>query len=106
MTQAYDKIAGGWTAVAIDRGDNVAVALAELTGSATVHSSGHQFKVPLVELIPMGHKFSIRPIACGTAVTKYGQVIGRATADIAAGAHVHVQNLASDRAQARDRSTR
>ncbi|WP_435170304.1 UxaA family hydrolase [Falsirhodobacter sp. 1013] len=45
------------------------------------------------EAIPAGHKVAIRPIAGGEAVLKYGQVIGVATQAIAAGAHVHVQNL-------------
>ncbi|MFN3273209.1 MAG: UxaA family hydrolase [Paracoccus sp. (in: a-proteobacteria)] len=46
-----------------------------------------------VEPIPAGHKVAIAPIAPGQAVLKYGQIIGVATQAIAAGAHVHVQNL-------------
>ena len=46
------------------------------------------------EIIPSGHKIATEEIASGSAVRKYGQVIGVATRDIAAGAHVHVQNLA------------
>ncbi|WP_128255638.1 UxaA family hydrolase [Falsirhodobacter deserti] len=49
--------------------------------------------VVAAEVIPAGHKVAIRPIAEGEAVLKYGQVIGTATQFIAAGAHVHVQNL-------------
>ncbi|MDO5605440.1 MAG: altronate dehydratase family protein [Paracoccus sp. (in: a-proteobacteria)] len=44
--------------------------------------------------IPSGHKIALRAIAAGAAVLKYGQVIGVATADIAAGDHVHLHNLA------------
>ncbi len=44
--------------------------------------------------IPSGHKIATEAVARGEAVRKYGQVIGVATADIAPGAHVHVQNLA------------
>jgi altronate hydrolase len=44
--------------------------------------------------IPSGHKIATQTVAKGEAVRKYGQVIGVATADIAPGAHVHVQNLA------------
>jgi len=42
--------------------------------------------------IPAGHKVSIRAHAKGEPIHRYGQIIGFATAPIAAGAHVHVQN--------------
>ncbi len=42
--------------------------------------------------IPSGHKASIRPIARGEAIRRYGQIIGFASADIASGQHVHVHN--------------
>ncbi len=45
------------------------------------------------EPIEMGHKLAIRPLATGEAVRKYGQVIGYATRDIAAGEWVHTHNL-------------
>ena len=35
--------------------------------------------------IPAGHKMALRHIAEGEYVIKYGQIIGRATADIAEG---------------------
>ncbi len=44
--------------------------------------------------IPAGHKVAIRAHAVGEAVRRYGQIIGFATQPIAAGEHVHVQNLA------------
>ncbi|MBM2577838.1 altronate dehydratase [Jannaschia sp. Os4] len=44
-------------------------------------------------LIPSGHKIATRPIAAGKPVVKYAQLIGLATRDIAAGEHVHTQNL-------------
>ena len=43
---------------------------------------------------PAGHKIARADIARGAAVVKYGQVIGYATCDIAAGDHVHSHNLA------------
>ena len=46
-----------------------------------------------MEPIERGHKVALRPIAAGAAVVKYAQAIGRATQDIAAGAHVHAHNL-------------
>lgn len=99
MAQPQDRTDGGWNAVAIDTSDNVAVALAELVGSASVHSGGRHFNISLIEPIPMGHKFAIRPIAQGTAVLKYGQAIGSAAVDIPVGAHVHVTNVVSNRAR-------
>lgn len=48
------------------------------------------------EPIPAGHKFALRAHVAGEAVVKLGQPIGAASASIAAGAHVHVHNLAFD----------
>ena len=43
--------------------------------------------------IPAGHKFALRDIRRGEYVIKYGEIIGRATADIRAGEWVHTHNL-------------
>ncbi|MBO0802880.1 MAG: altronate dehydratase [Nocardiopsaceae bacterium] len=43
--------------------------------------------------VPRGHKVALRDVAEGAPVRKYGQVIGAASAPIAAGDHVHVHNL-------------
>lgn len=43
--------------------------------------------------IPAGHKIALRDIQAGEAVIKYGDPIGRAARDIAAGEHVHSHNL-------------
>jgi altronate hydrolase len=48
---------------------------------------------PLRQDTPLGHKIALRAIAAGEEVLKYGAPIGRATADIPAGAHVHLHNL-------------
>jgi len=48
-----------------------------------------------VEVREDGHKYALRPIAPGELVIKYGMPIGRATRAIAAGEHVHTQNLAT-----------
>ena len=47
------------------------------------------------EKIPAGHKYALRPIACGETVVKYGEIIGRATQDIAEGDWVHTHNVKS-----------
>ncbi len=44
---------------------------------------------------PRGHKIARKAIAAGDPVIKYGEIIGRAKQDIAAGEWVHSHNLAS-----------
>ncbi len=46
--------------------------------------------------IKLGHKVAIRAIKEGQPVLKYGQIIGFAARDIAAGEHVHVHNVRAD----------
>lgn len=69
--------------------DNVLVALRALPAGTAVAG------LTLQSDISLAHKVAARPIAAGQEVLKYGMVIGRATCAIAAGAHVHVHNLAS-----------
>lgn len=47
--------------------------------------------------IPQFHKMAVRDIQKGSAVYKYGQVIGLATRDISAGDYTHVHNIESTR---------
>jgi altronate hydrolase len=69
--------------------DTAATALRALSIGEAVEGS-----VTVREPIAAGHKVALRDIAAGEAVIKLGQSIGRASADIAAGAHVHVHNVA------------
>jgi predicted RecA/RadA family phage recombinase len=69
--------------------DNVVIALTDIP--AGVRPEG--LDAALVEPAPRGHKIAAVAIARGTNVVRYGQIIGQATADIPAGAHVHTQNL-------------
>ena len=46
-----------------------------------------------------GFKVALRPIRSGEDVIKYGNPIGHATADIAAGERVHVENMATSLAE-------
>lgn len=73
--------------------DSVAVALAPLTAGTRIEVAGQQ--VTLREPVPAGHKFALRPHALGEAAVRYGAPIGRTTAPIAPGAHVHTHNLAT-----------
>ena len=63
--------------------------------------AGERFEVGSSEIVAdrslnLGHKVARRPISEGEPILKYGAVIGVATAPIAAGAHVHVQNVRSN----------
>jgi altronate dehydratase len=76
--------------------DNVVVAVRALAAGETVELSTGE-AVTLAEAIPFGHKLATRAIAEGGDVVKYDEVIGRTTAAIPAGAHVHVHNVVSAR---------
>lgn len=84
-------------AILIKEADNVATALRDIgpEEDATVGIGEKQRKVRIQEAIPYGHKFAVRDIAKGEDIIKYGEVIGRATLDIALGAHAHIQNIES-----------
>ncbi|GAC1418051.1 MAG: UxaA family hydrolase [Candidatus Velthaea sp.] len=75
--------------------DNVAVCLRAVPAGGRLRFG--DISVDAVADIPAGHKIALRPIACGELVLKYGQSIGKASAPIAAGEHVHVHNVESIR---------
>lgn len=78
-------------AVHLQASDNVAVARKPIpAGTVLEFSAG---RVGMEFAIPLGHKFALRPIAEGEPILKYGQVIGFAARAIAAGEHVHTQNV-------------
>ena len=71
--------------------DNVAVAKEQL-------STGHRiaevdFELQLTASIPAGHKVAIRQISTDSPIIKFGQTIGYASQNIAAGEWVHVHNV-------------
>ncbi|MFA5662634.1 UxaA family hydrolase [Castellaniella sp.] len=67
--------------------DDVMVALQALQSGEQVNG------VDLLDPVPFGHKVALRAVARGQPVKRYGQIIGFATQDIAAGQHVHMHNL-------------
>jgi altronate hydrolase len=71
-------------------GDTVAV----LTKRAEAGDDPLQLGAALNAAVPAGHKIARHDIASGEALVKFGQFIGKATADIAQGAHVHSHNCA------------
>ena len=92
-----------WDLLALHEGDDVAVALRDLPAGAARVKAGEAIEtLTLRTAIPLGHKAARRDIAPGEPVTKYGAVIGEATAAIAAGEHLHVHNLRSLRGRRRN----
>jgi altronate hydrolase/galactarate dehydratase len=69
--------------------DNVVIALQDMPAG----SHPAEVSAALPGAVPRGHKIAVRPITKGEEVIRYGQIIGQATEDIAAGAHVHSHNL-------------
>lgn len=84
-------------AIILNAADNVATAVQDLEAGqkAVLRLDRALSHVAIREHIPYGHKFSVRTILRGEDIIKYGEVIGRATADIDAGCHAHVQNIES-----------
>lgn len=83
--------------------DNVAVALDELqAGDEVIVVSDlelHQSDLHLhvTQHIPFAHKVALQPMSQHDTAYKFGLPIGRITAAVAAGEHVHTTNLESNR---------
>jgi altronate hydrolase len=87
-TQLLDTAADAPALLRLDPRDDVGVALRAISRGDLVDTG-----IAALEDVPHGHKISLRAIAPGETVRKYGWPIGRATRAIAAGAHVHSHNL-------------
>jgi hypothetical protein len=83
------------SAIVLDPADNVAVALRSLAADEEIVVEGAPLRVTTA--IPSGHKLARRGIGEGDPVLKYHETIGIASQPIAAGEHVHVQNVRSAR---------
>jgi altronate hydrolase len=73
--------------IRLNDADNVVIARATLLPGTVV-----DVDVAVTDRVPAGHKVATRPIAVGEPIRRYGQIIGFATAPIAPGQQVHVQN--------------
>lgn len=73
--------------------DNILVLAEKIECGAEILIGGSH--VVFSETLPIAHKVAARDIGAGDSIVKYGAPIGRATADIARGTHVHVQNVES-----------
>jgi altronate hydrolase len=75
-------------ALRLDAADTVIIAVDTLTPGAVA------LGVTARERVPRGHKMAARAIAAGAPIVKFGQIIGFATRDVAAGEWVHEHNVA------------
>ena len=78
-------------AIVLKPEDDVAVAKAPLDRGAVFEDGGARIEAK--QDVKPGHKIARRDVRRGDPVRRYGQVIGFATQDIAAGEHVHTHNL-------------
>jgi altronate hydrolase len=69
--------------------DDVVIARAQLVSGTQLLDE----KVTVSGLVPPGHKVAAHAIRKGAPVRRYNQIIGFASRDIAAGEHVHLNNL-------------
>ncbi|HUS82029.1 MAG TPA: UxaA family hydrolase [Dehalococcoidia bacterium] len=79
-------------AIRIDARDNVAVVVADVGAGARVRLDDGS-ELTATQPVPRGNKIALTAIAAGDVVIRYGEEIGVATSDIAAGEHVHTHNL-------------
>ena len=79
-------------AIRIDPNDNVAVVVADVEAGSRVRlDDGGELSA--TQPVPRGNKVALTAIAAGEPVIRYGEEIGVATTDIAAGDHVHTHNM-------------
>ena len=77
--------------IKINPSDNVAVALQPLAKGTVIKLDNST--LTLTEDIMQGHKFALKSLRPGDSIIKYGNPIGRATAEISAGSWIHTHNL-------------
>jgi altronate hydrolase len=65
--------------------DDVVIAARPIKAGQTIEEES----LKTTQDIPAGHKLAVKAVAKGQPVKRYGQIIGFATQDIAAGEHVH-----------------
>ncbi len=85
-----------------DRRDNVGVVVVEGLTAGTdmlcvVTEDDSERHATCNQDVPIGHKVALQDLAVGDTVIKYGEDIGRVTAPIRKGDHVHTHNLKTKR---------
>ncbi|NNF99966.1 MAG: UxaA family hydrolase [Desulfobacteraceae bacterium] len=77
--------------IIIDERDNVATTIEDIDDNEIVTTDRGDIRI--VQHIPFGHKFALEDMEAGDYVIKYGERIGRVTATLTKGSHVHVHNV-------------
>jgi len=85
-----------------DKEDLVGVVVVEdvtpgSTLSGWLMATDETVSLKALDAVPLGHKIALRDIRRDETILKYGHDVGRASADIAKGRHVHVHNLKTKR---------
>lgn len=84
-------------ALKVDEKDNVATIFAnDIQDGMQVlikDKAGKTENVTVSGNIPYGHKIAVEDICKGKPIIKYGESIGRASADISKGEYVHIHNM-------------
>ncbi len=84
-------------ALQVDDIDNVATVFADHVkdGDAVTvkDKEGNTLEIQVTGDIPFGHKIAVKAMKKGEPIIKYGESIGRASADIGYGEYVHIHNM-------------
>jgi (2R)-sulfolactate sulfo-lyase subunit alpha len=88
-------------ALAHNRGDHVAVAVAEIAPDEEIvvvylDDDGEE-RIRATAAVPYGHKVAVRPLSADEPVIEYSTQVGVARTPIAAGDYVHVHNMKTAR---------
>lgn len=92
--------------VRISEKDNVAVVIEWVKKGEQIEfsdSDGRNIKIEAKDDIRIYHKVAIKDIKKGENVIKYGEDIGIASSDIAAGEHAHNHNVEDNRENLREK---
>ncbi len=88
-------------AIQIDDKDNVATVTSEVSKGEQVEVLSPEGSILMRSTalgdVPFGHKIALKPLARGDEVTKYGEVIGVASAGIEVGEWLDTHNVESIR---------
>lgn len=83
------------TLLLLNPADNIAICLKDMPAGTVIDQDN--LKLSIIDQIPRGHKVAVKAVKKGDAITKYGERMGHATADISLGQHVHTHNVLGDR---------
>jgi altronate dehydratase len=87
----------GKTLYVVQEGDNVAIALDDISAGEAPLKGGRTGTLALTGDVPYGHKAALVNIKVGEYIVKHGHPIGIATKDIPKGTWAHVHNVKSCR---------